>query len=72
MACVIIQKVLATGYYVTGTGFQPVLGTGTTYSTKEAALQDAVTQREALGNAAILQILDLVTGATHDVPNFTN
>jgi hypothetical protein len=58
-------------YYESGTGFQTVPGSATTYSTKEATLIDAVTQREALGQGARLVIKDLVSGVEFAAPSLS-
>jgi hypothetical protein len=41
---------------------------GTTYSSREAALPDAAVQREALGQGALLAIQDQVAGTIYPVP----
>jgi hypothetical protein len=70
MACVLILtgEDDSQAYYVAGTGFQPSAASATTYATKEGAMGDGVTQREAVGRTAILTVKDLVSGEEHAVP----
>ena len=57
-------------YFLSGTGFQSVKADATTYATKELALPDGMTQREAMGPPALLVIVDQASGEQHAVPNF--
>jgi trimeric autotransporter adhesin len=62
------QPALTEQYFESGTGFQTAIGSATTYSTKEASLVDAVTQKELFGPGARIVIKDLVSGKEFAAP----
>jgi hypothetical protein len=70
VACILILRKSdgTETYYLSGTGFQAVRASATTYSTKEASLVDGETQREALGPGALLAVQDQSTGEIHPIP----
>jgi hypothetical protein len=72
MGCILVLRdpnpVNADLYYLSGTGWQSVKASATSYSTKEASMVDGITQREALGPGARLSVDDQVTGETHPIP----
>jgi hypothetical protein len=62
---------VADQWYLTATGWETTAAAGTAYSTKEAALVDAETQRELIGPEYRLVLKDTASGEEYVVPILT-